>query len=83
MLVQILVLIWPSRGLTQEGERANVGAGSNLPIDQSHVNPGFYHREPVFQFSARKLGHLWRPASGYDSEAKGKLQVFTASQPDQ
>jgi hypothetical protein len=61
-IYRFLGFIWPRRGLTQEGEGANVAAGSNLPIDQSHVKPCFYHRESVFPFSARKLGHLWRPA---------------------
>jgi hypothetical protein len=62
---------------------------SNLPIDQFHMNPCFYHRESVFHFqrkslqvviSARKLGHLSQPAS---FGSKRKLPVFTALQPDQ
>jgi hypothetical protein len=48
-----------------------MGAGSNLPIDLSHVNPFSITESLCFNFqqkslkvviSARKLGHLARPA---------------------
>jgi len=52
---------------------------SNLPIDQFHMNPCFYHRESVFHFqrkslqvviSARKLGHLSICRNQHHLEAK-------------